>query len=266
MMSITSEMQKHVSERDALLERASGLLLDDPRIVAAWLHGSVGRGTQDEWSDLDLWIVVADDQMETVRAERHAFVSGVGKVLLTIEAPQNAPPGGAYLLAMYPGGHGPHILDCSWQPQSSARRPADTVLLFERASVPLSEPSSPRTAEVTWERASAQTRYFWMMTTVVAKYIARRAAWDVLNLLSMVSSALHEVEWLVGVRPTFRGFRDHPDFAPPIAPAEQLAALRGLIAKMSNLMTREPSLRDAVSEETVRQIALYCALVEQSLN
>src|SRR5512133_3986362 len=150
------QIETHVSERAALLALARKLLLDDPRIVAAWLHGSIGRGTQDEWSDLDLWIVVANEQMERVRAERHVFASGVGKVLLTVEAPQNAPQGGAYLLAMYPGSYAPHILDCSWQPQSSAVRSTDTQLLFERASVPLSRPSSPGTAEVTLERASAQ--------------------------------------------------------------------------------------------------------------
>ena len=71
------------------------------------------------------------------------FVAELGAVFLTIEAPQNAPTGGAYLLAMYPGGEGPHILDCSWQPLSMARRPAGTVLLFDRVSIPSVEPGVP---------------------------------------------------------------------------------------------------------------------------
>ena len=141
-MPYDGERQTHVSEREALLERATVLLRDDTRIIAASLHGSVGRGTQDEWSDIDLWIVVADEQMEVVREERSVFVSALGAPLLTVEAPQNAPPGGAYLLAMYPGAYGPQILDCTWQPQSSARRPADSILLFDRIHIPVGRPST----------------------------------------------------------------------------------------------------------------------------
>ena len=138
-MSDISPLETHRRERADLLALAVRLLEADERIVAAWLHGSMGRGTQDDWSDIDLFIVVADEQMEVVAAERAAFVSRAGQPLLTVEAPQNAPPGGAYLLAMYPGTYGPHILDCSWQPRSQARRPSDTRLLFDRVGIPPAE-------------------------------------------------------------------------------------------------------------------------------
>jgi len=200
--------------------------------------------------------------MDDVRGERHGFMGVLGAVLLTVEAPQNAPPGGAYLLAMYPGTDGPHILDCSWQPLSMARRPADTVLLFDRADIPAVEPAVPDSFENQLQRAAAQTCFFWMMANVVAKYIARRDTWGVLNLLQSLWLAVREIEWFAGIRPTSPALRERPDFAPPMSPEEQLAALRGLIAEMESLMEAIPELRAAVEPAVPEQTHLFLGLVE----
>src|SRR5947207_15925272 len=100
------------------------------------------------------------------------------------------------------------------------------------------------------EKAIAQTRFFWMMVTVVAKYIARRDAWEVINLLGFLSSVLHEVEWLVGSRAAPPSHKDHPNFSPLLTPSEQMAAVRGLIAEMSDLAATTSALRDAVTNQT----------------
>ncbi|WP_152365276.1 aminoglycoside 6-adenylyltransferase [Microlunatus speluncae] len=46
---------------EELLRRITTVLDEDPRVRAAWLVGSYGRGTQDEFSDIDVWLV-ADDR------------------------------------------------------------------------------------------------------------------------------------------------------------------------------------------------------------
>ncbi len=263
-MTSAEQMDIHISERSALLERATRLLKEDSRIAAAWLHGSMGRGTHDEWSDIDLWIVVADDQTEALRGERQEFASRMGPQLLTIEAPQNAPPGGAYLLAMYPGTNGPHILDFSWQPLSSAHRPADTVLLFERASIPPAEPANTELDDMMPRRAVAQTRFFWMMSAIVAKYIARNDTWEVIGLLSFLASVLREVEWLAGKRTAPAGYHDHPDFAPPTDSSAQFASLRTLIEEMKSLMREAPALSGSIAQDIDAQIDLFLSFIERS--
>jgi predicted nucleotidyltransferase len=50
-----------LEDRDATLERVLALLEGDPRIEAAVITGSIGAGTADRRSDLDLVAVVADD-------------------------------------------------------------------------------------------------------------------------------------------------------------------------------------------------------------
>jgi predicted nucleotidyltransferase len=47
-----------VSEPDAMVERIAGILQEDERVRAAWLCGSRARGTDDEYSDIDIWLVV----------------------------------------------------------------------------------------------------------------------------------------------------------------------------------------------------------------
>lgn len=48
------------ADRDAALARAIELLRADPRVEAAVITGSIGRGTADRWSDFDLDAVVAE--------------------------------------------------------------------------------------------------------------------------------------------------------------------------------------------------------------
>jgi hypothetical protein len=256
----------HRHERDDLLQRIIALLQVDDRIAAAWLHGSIGRATHDDWSDIDLWIVVADDHMEAIRAERSAFVHQLGELLFTVEAPQNAPPDGTYLLALYPGTQGPNILDCSWQPQSKAQRPLDTQLLFDKANISTFSPPTPTPVDNPLELAAHQTAFFWMMVTIIAKYIARRQSWQVINLLSFLWSVTAQISWLAGERTTPTTYADTPPFPVSTTPHEQLTILRDLTTAVEGLMARNPALREAVSYESIGQVKLYLDTVESSIS
>src|SRR4051794_12310171 len=90
--NIQKLLNTHRAERDALLQRAQGILDRDPRISAAWLFGSLGRGDADELSDLDLFIIVADEHRAALVADRYTYMAQLGDPLLILEAPQNWPP------------------------------------------------------------------------------------------------------------------------------------------------------------------------------
>ena len=51
-------------DRDELAARLEAELRDDPRVRAAWLTGSLARGTADEFSDVDVWAVVDPDRFD----------------------------------------------------------------------------------------------------------------------------------------------------------------------------------------------------------
>ena len=52
----------------SLLDRFIDVVGGDPRVRAAWVHGSVARGDADEVSDLDVIIAVADDDIPAFAA------------------------------------------------------------------------------------------------------------------------------------------------------------------------------------------------------
>ncbi|MFI5692225.1 nucleotidyltransferase domain-containing protein [Kribbella sp. NPDC051586] len=47
-----------------LIGRARQVLSQDDRVLGVWLVGSHGRGTEDQFSDVDLWVVVSADDVE----------------------------------------------------------------------------------------------------------------------------------------------------------------------------------------------------------
>lgn len=53
----------------------------DPRVRTATLYGSLARGTADDWSDLDIGVVLADDAYDEFVAGREAFVRQLGEPL-----------------------------------------------------------------------------------------------------------------------------------------------------------------------------------------
>src|ERR1700687_1471164 len=108
------------AERSTFLQHLETRPRGDERIVAAWVSGSIGRGGADGLSDIDIHLAVADDHCVQLTAQRRAFVSEFGEPLLVQEAPQNAPPDGAFQLVLYRGTTAPIEVDWSWQPASAA--------------------------------------------------------------------------------------------------------------------------------------------------
>ena len=60
------------------LERFVAACREDTRVVAAFLGGSHAAGTADEYSDLDLYLIVGDKNYDTFFAERRAFLGRLG--------------------------------------------------------------------------------------------------------------------------------------------------------------------------------------------
>ncbi len=267
-MSTSELLQLRRAHRDALLQRATEFLQNDRRVAAAWLHGSLGRGTADEWSDIDLWVVVADDHIDAIRETRREYAEQLGEPLIVVDAPQNAPPGGAFLSVVYGGlAGGPQHVDWTWQRQSDAKIPEDVHVLFDRAELPHAKPSVPQSEsrEDRSAQAAKQTAYFWMMVPIVAKYIARRQPCTVLNLLNMISYASDEVGWLVGKSAQPPVYENRSNTPPPANPGEQMALLRELAGDMERLMAETEELEASVAPGARIEIYSFLDLVDASL-
>jgi predicted nucleotidyltransferase len=72
----------YAQEHEALLRRIVQVLEAEPRVQAAWLLGSFGRGAADEWSDLDLHLAIDDADFERFLEERESLYRRVGHPIL----------------------------------------------------------------------------------------------------------------------------------------------------------------------------------------
>ncbi len=261
----TDLLALHQAERDRMLDRAISFLMSDERIVAAWLYGSLGRDDADEWSDIDLWLVVADDHLAAIAGSRSMYVAHLGEPLLIVDAPQNAPPGGAFLSVVYPGQGGPQHVDWTWQPQSFARLPSGIRLLFDRAGIPPVPLTATDTAEGRLQEARKQVAFFWMMVPIVAKSIVRRRPWEAINLLVILVDTASQLKWLTGKQPVRQRYTTMADTPPPVEPAEQLDFLSRVADEMESLEAEADDLTGAVPTEARRQIRCLLSMARDHL-
>jgi predicted nucleotidyltransferase len=66
---------------DAVLARFVEVCSSDPRIVAAFLEGSIVTGKADAYSDIDLCLIAEDDAYDAVLAERASIIRKLGDPL-----------------------------------------------------------------------------------------------------------------------------------------------------------------------------------------
>ncbi len=229
-------LESYSSERDTLLQNLHKAAEGDERIVAAWLFGSLGRGDEDELSDIDIVFVVQDAHLADVLDARYAFLERMGALLLVQEAPQNAPPGGAYNMAVYAAPVGPHTVDCYWRPLQGASVPPHSRLLFDRVGIPAAE-NPPAfgyqpVPEISPEEAAARAvQFFWVMALITAKYVGRSPFEEKRGLLQWVLAPLSDCERFVGHSPAWM-----LENAPPHAtPTAKTRLLHDLVARMESL-------------------------------
>lgn len=229
-MKHTPALSRYQTERDQQLSRLLAALAQDPRVREAWLFGSLARGTADALSDIDLIITVRDEHLAAVIEQRHAFAEPLGPPLFTLDAPQNAPPGGGYLMVCLDAPSAPHLLDLYWQSERLAWDASQARRVFAQDAAGT---GSPVTRPASGDRSAGDAlphavRYFWMMLLITAKYAARQPQAPELHLLPYLYPAYMEALRLVP------GALHEPLSQPAEfgGPLEKLALLRGMAGQI----------------------------------
>ena len=208
-------LTEHAAARDAWLAATSRELHGDERVAAVWLVGSLGQGSGDAWSDVDLVVVARDAHLPALVERPRSEFGRFGEVLVAIDAP-NGPAGGAYLGVAYAVGELPLWVDWYLWPLSTARRPSDARALIERADLPppaakphaaLLQQSRAAAPQAVVDRFADPVDFTVAMVPIAAKYIARRQPQKARELL-----------WLLD--------RDAPD---GLGVHEQVSALRRIL-------------------------------------
>jgi hypothetical protein len=178
-------LTEHATARDEWLNTVGVTLSGEDACKAGLVIGSVGRGTEDGWSDLDLVLFA---ESSTLIAHLPEWTTRFGRALLVHEAPLwNAPMGGRQVNVWYHiGTKLPLLVDWRVWPLTLAAQPHDTALWFNRADQPLPQlatsfdaysSSVPRADVASLQPTPEELRrYHFRMVPIAAKYIARRDA------------------------------------------------------------------------------------------
>jgi predicted nucleotidyltransferase len=126
-----------ISKREQLLNRIVKVF--DPIATEGHLFGSMARGDTDALSDIDIWLVFKDEDIDTVFNKRFEYYAQVGEIVHIVEPPQNAPIGGIQSAVLYKTRAGLCIVDYSLCPLSTAYIVKDNKKLFGDIDLSLGE-------------------------------------------------------------------------------------------------------------------------------
>jgi predicted nucleotidyltransferase len=258
-------------DRNPLLRRIVAELEADERVAAAWLAGSIGRGEDDPWSDLDLHVAVYDLHLDDFWNGRIALYERVGRpVLIQAEMPSNAQAGGHFQLVIFDG---PLEVDWNVGPLSRATRQPSHALLFAREDVP--QATLPTLSPEAW-RARAQDRliFLWAMAPIVVKYIARSDTERAVRQIALVRDAYIDLWRMVETgNGSMGGFNQPlepalraslPRLGPAIDPQECLRVLQQLCDRTVELHERLAALGVTIPDGMPGQLARLIASVPSS--
>jgi len=275
-MNLEQLLATRVAERSNLIRQIAIYLETDRRVRAAWLHGSLSSGGHDALSDIDIWVVVNDESAPKIVSARKKFASGITRPVLVMDNVNNAPPNGAYLLAHYPGEIGPQHIDWYWQPESLAKRPDDALLLFDHADLPMvagdewreemhqTRVGSPINETDQVSILTFKTKFFWAMSLIVAKYIARGDHETVQQMTALITRTLGEINDSLSTKQ--RGEIADTASAPIVvltSPAEQFAMLDRLAKTARRMEKPIEAAGGSIPYEGIQQIRNFFELTRQ---
>ena len=234
--AVANALREHREDRTALLASLTASWQSDARIRAALLWGSFGRGEADDLSDLDPWLLVADDAAPLIEPVVREYAEQAGSLILGSEnIPQYAPPGGGYVSFLHEGRHGLLQVDCYWQPQSVDLPESEYIVLFDRQaedSVGQEYPNLTLPKDALGLQAEVEhgLHFTWFMFSITAKSLARDPASD-LNLMFYPKPGLEDAAARLGQSELF----GPEDWAVPAKPLGKVNRLRHLVSKTEQL-------------------------------
>lgn len=227
-------------DHQALIDRINEVFEADPDVLAAWVEGSVGRGTHDAGSDLDVHLALRDEAFESYGKPAPALLARIAPPLGFLDTTF----GQVCVLASTLSG--PVRLDLYLEPLGALAtnpRHAGFRTIFDRADVASLLAQSP---EPTFS-AAAQLQglirgYFFGGMWPVRMWM--RADWGslLMNDLRLVYDCIVPALLIAEGSPEF--YREPHSRARFLAPAN-LAAINDVIAQLSTAYTALPEVDEA---------------------
>ena len=260
-------MSKQTTYRDTrneLLYQIASVLQQDQRIVAAWLTGGIGRGRYDSVSDIKLTVVPTSEAATSLCAheshemtDRYTLISQFGHpAILHLTLLAN----GTTTTVFY----AETAIGVAWTftPQTEAKRPYDSQLLFQKIDIPQEPIPIPETIPQRIQQASHQVSYFWVTAAVSVKYIIRRDTLQFNQWLGTLIRTVQDVERLV--TGSMWVYRPEPLITLKLNTITQVRALRQICYTMLYFMPEVTRLGGQVPADPMSVIEARLALIDET--
>jgi hypothetical protein len=191
----------------------------DPAVAGLGLAGSLGAGRADDWSDVDLILVVDDARLdEYARPER--LPAGPGTLIIAFDSRHNGLRGTRVVSAQYLIDGLPLWADWYIYPRSLAAWPADSTPVLDRPGIPRltatftehlaaeHEPPAPRSPA---ERRTLQLA----LVPIAGKMIARRSPKTIQMIEILGGSSTPGATWADHLATLRQLLRDLTPAGPP---------------------------------------------------
>ncbi len=170
------------------LQRLQDHYAQDQRCLGAFLSGSIGAGTTDDWSDVDLDAVFRDEDYAAVKAECRAVCEALcGPILVWL--PEGEGEHGVNFAFLYEAEGRTHLYDFTicdetFLKQATWLRPQH--ILFDKAGL-LAE-ASKRPATPTFKPADLlhQINVYWVYAYLSGKYYKRHDAYKLIYVQQVI--------------------------------------------------------------------------------
>lgn len=181
--AVSTQNSMHLQRIQELVKRFEG----DSRCLAMYLSGSLAKGTSDEYSDVDMGIVVADEHYDLIRAELPAICEAeLGKLAAWLPEAETA----------------------DWSSYAFLCHQGQELLLYDLAVTPISNWKGTDAAQVLFDRtgrsgtATEETagafdanrlawliKHFWVYMYLNGKYVKRSDIYKMLYIQGVLFQA-----------------------------------------------------------------------------
>lgn len=182
---------------DPLLDEIIERLRQNESVHAAWLAGSRGRGDEDEFSDIDIWIAVDDATMQEIAHDPLTFVHNIVPTILHVNAPSIAPDGGAFLGSWVPVENAFVQVDWYLTPNSSALRAAGTKLLFGHVESRPEAPAPELPEDYLGKKVNDNLVNALLMISNMVKHARRGRIWRAADHARHADHCLINAQWFL---------------------------------------------------------------------
>ncbi|MBO0822395.1 MAG: nucleotidyltransferase domain-containing protein [Actinobacteria bacterium] len=185
-------MSRLAQLRTDLLRQMVALLRSDPTVQAVALVGSLGHGSEDDWSDIDFMILMDDDQVSrfAARPSDRAWA----RAPLIVDSRHNAPAGATQINAVHILEGLPFWVDFCVFPAARTRWPVRHRAMFERRAVETSDQtfgaltSCGSRQQPRLKTQAEERRAHLAFVPLAAKYIARGQPEHVRDMIRFIGA------------------------------------------------------------------------------